>query len=81
MTKLDRRPYNQLAFCENDLQYDPSPEGEDNTMLYRPLFWTVGRSFLLYHRPIVKLPITPCRATGVKIGFITPLTVADPNAC
>jgi hypothetical protein len=37
---LDRRPYNQLLRCASDPQYDPSPHGEDLTMLYRPLFWT-----------------------------------------
>jgi hypothetical protein len=37
---LDRRPYNQLLRCAADPQYDPSPQREDLTMLYRPLFWT-----------------------------------------
>lgn len=36
----DRRPYNRILRCANDPQYDPSPEVEDLTMLYRPLFWT-----------------------------------------
>ena len=36
----DRRPYNQFLRCGADTQYDPSPQGEDLTMLYRPLFWT-----------------------------------------
>src|SRR5260221_6005164 len=26
--------------CEVDPQYTPTPEGEDLTMIYRPLFWT-----------------------------------------
>lgn len=37
---LDRRPYNQITRCRSDPMYDPSPEVEDLTMLYRPLFWT-----------------------------------------
>lgn len=36
----DRRPYNQLLRCATDPQYDSSPQMEDLTMLYRPLFWT-----------------------------------------
>ncbi|KIJ62131.1 hypothetical protein HYDPIDRAFT_169288 [Hydnomerulius pinastri MD-312] len=36
----DRRPYNQVTRCSSDALYDPSPEVEDLTMLYRPLFWT-----------------------------------------
>ncbi|KAF9225735.1 hypothetical protein BS17DRAFT_777592 [Gyrodon lividus] len=36
----DRRPYNQITRCSSDPLYDPSPEVEDLTMLYRPLFWT-----------------------------------------
>jgi hypothetical protein len=40
MLFLDRRPYNQLMRCSVDPQYNPSPEIEDLTMLYRPLFWT-----------------------------------------
>lgn len=37
---LDRRPYNQILRCSTDPLYDPSPDAEDLTMLYRPLFWT-----------------------------------------
>ncbi|TFK34429.1 hypothetical protein BDQ12DRAFT_656785 [Crucibulum laeve] len=36
----DRRPYNQILRCATDTHYNPSPLGEDLTMLYRPLFWT-----------------------------------------
>ncbi|KAF9237388.1 hypothetical protein BU15DRAFT_63262 [Melanogaster broomeanus] len=36
----DRRPYNQITRCSADPLHDPSPEVEDLTMLYRPLFWT-----------------------------------------
>ncbi|TDL15570.1 hypothetical protein BD410DRAFT_796257 [Rickenella mellea] len=36
----DRRPYNQIIRCANDALYDPTPDAEDLTMLYRPLFWT-----------------------------------------
>ncbi|KAG9313370.1 hypothetical protein JVU11DRAFT_5687 [Chiua virens] len=36
----DRRPYNQVTRCSTDPLYDPSPNVEDLTMLYRPLFWT-----------------------------------------
>ncbi|KAF8839166.1 hypothetical protein BDN67DRAFT_953938 [Paxillus ammoniavirescens] len=36
----DRRPYNQITRCSTDPLHDPSPEVEDLTMLYRPLFWT-----------------------------------------
>ncbi|KAJ7635112.1 hypothetical protein FB45DRAFT_790640, partial [Roridomyces roridus] len=36
----DRRPYNQIIRCANDPQYTATPQGEDLTMLYRPLFWT-----------------------------------------
>ncbi|KAL5534942.1 hypothetical protein ACEPAF_3032 [Sanghuangporus sanghuang] len=36
----DRRPYNQITRCRTDPHYNPSPEIEDLTMLYRPLFWT-----------------------------------------
>jgi len=34
----DRRPYKQLNICENDPMY--RLDREDETMLYRPLFWT-----------------------------------------
>lgn len=34
----DRRPYNQLMRCAADPQY--RTDREDETMLYRPLFWT-----------------------------------------
>ncbi|KAH9478709.1 hypothetical protein JR316_0009169 [Psilocybe cubensis] len=36
----DRRPYNQILRCEADPHYIPTPDAEDLTMLYRPLFWT-----------------------------------------
>lgn len=36
----DRRPYNQIQRCAADPQYTSGQEGEDLTMLYRPLFWT-----------------------------------------
>ncbi|KAK7022356.1 hypothetical protein R3P38DRAFT_2710315 [Favolaschia claudopus] len=36
----DRRPYNQIIRCAADPEYTPTAEGEDLTMLYRPLFWT-----------------------------------------
>ncbi|KAH7887012.1 hypothetical protein F5I97DRAFT_1094462 [Phlebopus sp. FC_14] len=36
----DRRLYNQVIRCSADPLYDSSPEAEDLTMLYRPLFWT-----------------------------------------
>ncbi|KZP33794.1 hypothetical protein FIBSPDRAFT_924237 [Athelia psychrophila] len=36
----DRRPYNQITRCAADPLYNPSPNIEDLTMLYRPLFWT-----------------------------------------
>jgi len=36
----DRRPYNQIIRCATDPHYIPTPNAEDFTMLYRPLFWT-----------------------------------------
>lgn len=37
---LDRRPYHQIIRCDKDPQYTATPEAEDLTMIYRPLFWT-----------------------------------------
>ncbi|KAF9555438.1 hypothetical protein CPC08DRAFT_642870 [Agrocybe pediades] len=36
----DRRPYNQILRCRADPHYISSPQAEDMTMLYRPLYWT-----------------------------------------
>ncbi|KZT19944.1 hypothetical protein NEOLEDRAFT_1141377 [Neolentinus lepideus HHB14362 ss-1] len=36
----DRKPYNLIQRCRTDPQYIPTSEGEDLTMLFRPLYWT-----------------------------------------